>query len=122
MLPEISTAINIRAFAQACGTSEMHLIIPNCYVTFTDHVFWQSTIGTVEFLGDVKSLGSECFYRSGARKVIFHSLNPPTIPANCFTYCTASIYVPDESLSIYKSATNWSKFASQIKPLSEYTD
>ena len=31
------------------------------------------------------------------------------------------IYVPDELVEQYKKATNWSVYASQIKPLSEYT-
>ena len=30
-----------------------------------------------------------------------------------------SIYVPDASVDAYKTATNWSEFASKIKPLSE---
>ena len=32
------------------------------------------------------------------------------------------IYVPDELVNDYKKATNWSVFANQIKPLSEYTE
>ena len=32
------------------------------------------------------------------------------------------IYVPDELIEQYKTATNWSVFANQIKPLSEYTE
>ena len=32
------------------------------------------------------------------------------------------IYVPDELVEQYKTATNWSVYASQIKPLSEYTE
>ena len=31
------------------------------------------------------------------------------------------IYVPDDLVDSYKSATNWSTYASQIKPISEYT-
>ena len=31
------------------------------------------------------------------------------------------IYVPDELVEQYKKSTNWSVYASQIKPLSEYT-
>lgn len=31
------------------------------------------------------------------------------------------IYVPNDLVDSYKAATNWSKFASQIKPLSEYS-
>lgn len=32
-----------------------------------------------------------------------------------------NVYVPDALVDAYKSATNWSVYASQIKPLSEYT-
>lgn len=46
-----------------------------------------------------------------------------TIPLSCFeplVGCDAleSIYVPDESVDAYKTATGWSEFASKIKPLS----
>ena len=32
------------------------------------------------------------------------------------------IYVPDDLVDSYKAATNWSVYADQIKPLSEYTE
>ena len=32
------------------------------------------------------------------------------------------VYVPDESVETYKNATNWSAFASQIKPISEFVE
>lgn len=35
---------------------------------------------------------------------------------------TGYIYVPDDLVETYKSATNWSSFASQIKPLSELAE
>lgn len=34
---------------------------------------------------------------------------------------TGYIYVPDDLVDSYKAATNWSTYAAQIKPLSEYT-
>ena len=34
---------------------------------------------------------------------------------------TGYIYVPDALVDSYKAATNWSTYAAQIKPLSEYT-
>lgn len=34
---------------------------------------------------------------------------------------TGYIYVPDDLVDSYKAATNWSAYAAQIKPLSEYT-
>lgn len=33
---------------------------------------------------------------------------------------TGYVYVPDDEVDIYKAATNWSTYADQIKPLSEY--
>lgn len=35
---------------------------------------------------------------------------------------TGYIYVPDESVENYKVASNWTQYASQIKPLSEYVE
>lgn len=32
------------------------------------------------------------------------------------------IYVPDALVDSYKAATNWSTYASQIRPLSEYVE
>lgn len=46
-----------------------------------------------------------------------------------FNYCWIKtetdkgfIYVPDDLVDTYKSATNWTTFASKIKPLSEYVE
>lgn len=35
---------------------------------------------------------------------------------------TGYIYVPDALVEDYKVATNWSTYAAQIKPLSEYVE
>ena len=50
---------------------------------------------------------------------------PPTLGSNVFdvNYMNKlQVYVPDESVDAYKSATNWIKFQSVIKPLSEYSE
>lgn len=56
---------------------------------------------------------------------IFHSVTPPAM-ANVNALGTinseAKIYVPDESVNAYKTATNWSTYASYIYPLSEYVE
>jgi len=51
-------------------------------------------------------------------------VTPPTLNSLAFNGDTSNcpIYVPDESVDAYKSATNWSTYASRIKPLSEYTE
>ncbi len=48
---------------------------------------------------------------------------PPTLDNHVFYNCNnCPIYVPDESLDTYKSATNWSNYTSRIKPMSEFTE
>lgn len=37
-------------------------------------------------------------------------------------YGTGFVYVPDNLVNTYKSAANWSTYASQIKPISEYVE
>ena len=44
---------------------------------------------------------------------------PPIIESNVVRYVSTDIYVPDDSLSAYQSATNWTSAASKIKPISE---
>lgn len=63
------------------------------------------------------------FYNDNSLRVlIFNSIIPPTmqelnnIPNNEFL----KIYVPDDSVEAYKTATNWSNYADRIHPLSEY--
>ena len=57
-------------------------------------------------------------------QVVLRATTPPTLGTNVFTNTpiakkTGFIYVPDDSLEAYKSATNWSAYADQIKPISE---
>lgn len=52
---------------------------------------------------------------------IFNSTTPPTMAnTNAFSLHTNSkIYVPDASVNAYKTASNWSNFASYIYPISD---
>lgn len=45
-------------------------------------------------------------------------LDPPRITANSFDGNTATIYVPASALEKYRTATNWSNYASRIQPIS----
>ena len=57
---------------------------------------------------------------SSLKEVTFLHTTPPKYN-NTLTGCSSleSIYVPDESVNAYKTATKWSQFASNIKPLSK---
>lgn len=53
--------------------------------------------------------------------IIFRSPTPPTLVAGALngTSRTCKFYVPDASVTTYKTATNWTAYADKIYPLSE---
>lgn len=103
---------------------------------------------TTVILPNVENIGLAAFYGAAKIETIDIGANVQTIHFSAFNSCsklsklifrglwlaeekalvllqtpikhgTGYIYVPDEYLSQYKAATNWSAFASQIKPISE---
>jgi hypothetical protein len=94
-----------------------------------------TTLNTYTFMGcsvlakvdasNLTSIGIYAFAACPALKAfICRTEVPPTLSStNAFQNTTNCIfYVPDEAVDAYKEATNWSSFASRIKPLSEYTE
>lgn len=72
----------------------------------------------------LSSIGASCFRGSEISTLVIRAINPPTITTNTFQNTPISlergyVYVPDESIEAYKTATNWSTYANQIKGLSE---
>lgn len=99
--------------------------------------YQQSTLESVDF-PNVTSLGLRAFKncRSLKKVIIEQKESVCTLNADAFDGCyhilgtvnetynpdglaDGYIYVPDELVEDYKIATNWSTYASQIKPLSE---
>lgn len=70
----------------------------------------------------VTSIGQNAFAHCRAMtELVVLATTPPTLGNNALngTTALASIYVPDASVEAYKAATNWSTYASIIKPISE---
>lgn len=92
-------------------------------VTIGTESFNNNSLLVDVFLGEsITSIGWQCF--GGSRNAIFRIMatTPPTlstgfVPANYL----GKIYVPDASVNDYKTASNWSAWASFIYPLSDYT-
>ncbi len=81
-----------------------------------------STLSIVK-LGTVTSIGAQAFNGCNAlQSVLIGATTPPTLGSGVFSSSGITIYVPDESVEAYKSATNWSAYADYIKPLSEYVE
>lgn len=74
----------------------------------------------VIFPETLTSIGNAVFYNSSKLEyVICHATTPPTLDGSTFNGTSCLIYVPDDSLNTYKTANDWSRFASRIKPISE---
>lgn len=59
-------------------------------------------------------------FNKALETLIIRNPTPPTMLATLTIYTdNFGIYVPDESVEEYKTATNWSKYAEYIKPLSD---
>ena len=96
-----------------------------------------ATVSTYTFYGCKKltklefnntNISTNTFQNSGLTTLILRNSNVATLSnINAFSGTpiasgTGYIYVPDELVESYKVATNWSTYASQIKPLSEYKE
>lgn len=71
---------------------------------------------------NVSNLGINTYYSCrGLKYIKAITITPQTIGENVF-YDTNNcpIYVPDESVDAYKTATNWSELAARIKPMSDF--
>lgn len=84
----------------------------------------------VNVLGNIVSIDGFCF-DDCQKLVTFVMSNITQVPTmtgvNVFNNTliskgTGYIYVPDTMVDSFKSATNWSSFADQIKPISEYVE
>lgn len=66
------------------------------------------------------NIGNATFYDSKKLEyIVCQPTTPPTLDGSAFNGTSCIIYVPDASVDAYKTATNWSRFASRIKPISE---
>lgn len=117
------------------------IIIPDYWTTIGDKCFWNNTKLTYVKIPDgITSIGQYAFYNAintdvlrlpstvrsiqstafGANTIgvtIIMATTPPSYGGGRFG---SIVYVPDESVDLYASASGWSAFSSYIHPLSEY--
>lgn len=97
---------------------------PNNYPIHLDNKCFQKCTGllSVEFDEKVAAIADYTFDGcTNLKTLICRGATPPKIYTTSFNSVPLeAIYVPDAALSTYRSASNWSKFSSLMKPLSEY--
>lgn len=79
-------------------------------VIFGNNISSLTYIGTLCF-GGCPSLNT----------IVIYATTPPNLMDTSINN-TCNIYVPDNSVNAYKTATNWNVYANNIKPLSEYSE
>lgn len=118
-----TTGIRDYAFYNAHITS---IEMPNTVEYIGDHAFQNSDLESpITIPASVTSIGAEAFQGTEGKVFIFEGTTPPTISSDAFASNYAeisqlSIYVPDDSVNAYKTATGWSSYTLQIHPISEY--
>jgi len=121
-IPNSVTNIGTNTFQN--GYSLTSITIPSSVTNIGDNAFYACrSLASITIPSSVTNIGDSAF--AGCRGVAHYYVYPTIppvlgstsvfdgIPSDC------KIYVPDESVESYKTATNWTTYASYIYPMSE---
>ena len=114
------TSIGINAFYGCTGFTSV--TIGNSVTSIGNQAFGECTgLTSVSIPNSVTSIGDWAFVEcTGLTSITVEPTTPPTLGEDTFSETNnCPIYVPSESVETYKTATNWSTYASRIKPISE---
>ena len=120
-IPNSVTVIEDRLFQSCRGLTSV--TIPDSVTSIGFWAFYSCTsLASITIPDSVTDIEDQAFeYCSALKSVMMDSIVPPSLGSNVFRYANSklNIYVPNESVDAYKTATNWSSHASKIKPISE---
>jgi hypothetical protein len=117
VIPASVTRIGKLAF-QGCTALKSVVFLGTDVEIIDDFAFNDCTeLKSIVLPEGLKTIGNQAFQDCKKLSTLtVQAVTPPTISTNSFTNCSAlkTIRVPKGSLSAYKSATNWSAFASKM--------
>lgn len=117
-LPTSLKRIKANAFSE---TGLLSIDIPNTTEEIGRNAFYGCTNLEIAIMGEnIKSIEMKAFSDCLAMKIVILKTKTPPIYGFDALHGTSIIYVPDESLDAYKSASGWSGIKTRLKPLSEY--
>ena len=112
------TSIANQAFQDCQNLAEID--IPNFITTLGNFTFQSTNLANVVLPASVASIGDSCFRDNQSRNrlqtLTMYRTTPPTLAStNAFSgQSAAKFYVPADSVNAYKTANNWSSYASRI--------
>lgn len=118
-IPNNVTSIGDMAF-QNCS-SLINIVIPEHVTSIGDGAFMLCGLTNIILPESITSIGEMAFSCRNLVSVVCHALTVPTLETNVFNNNASGrkIYVHLSSLNAYKTATNWSSYASDIESIEE---
>jgi len=118
VIPDSVTSIGYYAFLYWTSNNQ-RLVIPNSVTSIGQNAFsiWTSNDKPLVIPSSVTSIGDYAFENwSLVPYVEMQAITPPTLASSgaFSSQNNAPIYVPDESVDAYKTATNWVNLADRI--------
>lgn len=108
-----------RGAFQQC-TSLRSINIPEGVTTIGDDAFNRTALTSIIIPSTITFIAIGAFMSSPLESVTILATTPPTLGSGAFSNGKLqTIYVPAESVELYKSSTNWSAYADYIEPISE---
>lgn len=98
------------------------LVIPEGVTTISQYAFIycyrDNSLITIDLPSTLTSLGASCFASCKTKTLYCRATIPPTYGTSCLPTSTITVvYVPAESVDIYKSTTGWSTMSSKIQAI-----
>lgn len=117
-IPSGVTSIGYGAFYRCIRLTSV--TIPDSITSIGSYAFQNCTsLTSITIPSGVTSIKSEAFYNcTSLTSITVEATTPPTLGSSAFNKTNdCPIYVPAESVDAYKTATNWSSYASRIKAI-----
>ena len=117
-IPSGVTSISNSAFSSCSKLT--NVTIPNSVTSISNYAFNNCiSLSSIEIPNSVTSIGDRAFSNcKSLSSITVNAVTPPTLGSSVFNNTNnCPIYVPAESVDAYKSATNWSTYASRIQAI-----
>ena len=118
-IPNSVISIGDMVFYNCTGLTS--IVIPNSVISIGDSAFYYCTgLTSIVIPNSVTSISDYAFYYCNKlTSLTINAITPPTLGGSSAFSSTndCPIYVPAESVNAYKTASNWSSYASRIQAI-----